>query len=212
MKTKHNTVLKLHGVNNDAAVEIILDNLKPKTSYGWDGMSVKLMKAVKTALVKSLTLITNQSLKTGIFPDKLKIARVIPLFKKNDNSIFSNYSPISLLPAISEIFEKVVFIQLYSYFHVNRLFYNTGAPIDHLCKIYFMQKYFGKQEICKLERLLFVPAGFFHLGSFPILKQLYICTPEYVEGTGCIQGSTHLLILAITFVKILYITKWQGRP
>ncbi len=109
MKTKHNAVLKFHDVNNDTVGKEI-DNIKPKTSYGSDGMSVKLMNAVKTALVKPLTLIINQSLKTGIFPDKLIITRVIPLFKKDDYSMFSNYRPISMLLAISKIFEKVFFI------------------------------------------------------------------------------------------------------
>ncbi len=44
-------------------------------------MSVNLMKAVEAAVVKPLKIIIYQRLKTGIFPDKLKIARVVPLFK-----------------------------------------------------------------------------------------------------------------------------------
>ena len=51
----------------------------------------------------------NQSLCTGIFPDKLKIAKVIPLYKKDDNKSFGNYRPISLLSSISKIFERVAF-------------------------------------------------------------------------------------------------------
>ena len=51
----------------------------------------------------------NQSLRTGIFPDKLKIAKVLPFFKKGDASILDNYRPISLLPVISKVYEKVVF-------------------------------------------------------------------------------------------------------
>ena len=42
----------------------------------------------------------NQSIVTGIFPEKLKIARIIPHFKKNDETNIENYRPISLLPAI----------------------------------------------------------------------------------------------------------------
>ena len=52
----------------------------------------------------------------GIFPTKLKIAKVKPLFKKDDNSLFENYRPISLLPAISKVFEKAAYYQIYKYF------------------------------------------------------------------------------------------------
>ncbi len=88
-------------------------------------MSTKLMKSIKAALVNPLTIIIIQSLKTGISPDKLKIARVIPLFRKDDETIFSNYRPISLLPAISNVFEKTIFIQTYKYFQSNHLWYEN---------------------------------------------------------------------------------------
>ncbi len=100
-----------------------MDALKPKTSTGWDGLSVKLVKSIKTDIVKPLTFIINQMLETGIFPDKLKVAKVMPLFKKGDDTVFANYRPISLLPALSIIFEKVIYKQLYEYFQSKRLFY-----------------------------------------------------------------------------------------
>ena len=56
----------------------------------------------------------NQSLCTGIFPEKLKVAKVIPLYKKGDNHLFDNYRPISLLSTVSKIFEKTVFAQVYN--------------------------------------------------------------------------------------------------
>ena len=64
-------------------------------------------------------------LSTGIFPDRLKIAKIIPLLKKEDPHKFDNYRPISLLPAFSKIFEKAVFIQLYEYFNKNNLLYKS---------------------------------------------------------------------------------------
>ena len=62
-------------------------------------------------------------LNTGYFPDNLKIAEAIHIFKKEDQSLCNNYRPISLLPAISKIFEKVIFKQLYDYSPDNNLFY-----------------------------------------------------------------------------------------
>ena len=69
-------------------------------------------------------LIINQSLVTGIFPNRLKIAKVLPLFKK-DHTVMDNYRPISLLTAIYKLFEKVVFSHLYDFFHHNNLFYDS---------------------------------------------------------------------------------------
>ena len=63
-------------------------------------------------------------LKLGIFPDLLKISKVVPLYKKDDDSNLSNYRPISLLPSISKIFEKVLLEQLTTYLDNNNLIHN----------------------------------------------------------------------------------------
>ena len=57
----------------------------------------------------TLALIVNQSLCTGIFPELLKTAEVLPLYKKDNPHKFDNYRPISLLPVILKDFEKVVY-------------------------------------------------------------------------------------------------------
>ena len=80
----------------------IINNLKPKSRCGCDEISVKLIKFAKNELCKPITYNVNQFLETGrpIFPDKLKIAKVIPLFKKGDPEQIDNYRPISILSAI----------------------------------------------------------------------------------------------------------------
>ena len=80
-----------------------------KASCGFDGISSQLLKLIKPVLTKSLTLITNQILTTGIFPDKLKIAKVIPIYKKGEETLFCNYRPISILPAISKVIETIIY-------------------------------------------------------------------------------------------------------
>ena len=67
--------------------------------------------------------LTNQCILTGVFPDKLKIAKVIPIHKKDDKTQLENYRPISILPAISKIIEKVIFDQMHDYFHINKLYF-----------------------------------------------------------------------------------------
>ena len=82
---------------------------------------VCLFKAIKNELSKPLTIIINQCLLTENFPDLLKIAKVKPLFKRGDTALLNNYRPISLLPTISKVFERVIYSQLYAYFNDNNL-------------------------------------------------------------------------------------------
>ena len=112
-------------------IVVIINNFKSKNSSGKDGISNKLLKSIKGEVSKPLTIIINQCLETGIFPDALKIAKVKPLYKKGDSCCFNNYRPISLLPTISKIFERVMFSQLYSYFNINNLLSEQQYVLDH---------------------------------------------------------------------------------
>ena len=102
----------------------IISGSKPKTSTGVDNISNKLLKFVKNVISEPLSMIINQMLKLGIFPDSLKISKVVPLYKKDDDSNLSNYRPVSLLPSISKIFEKVLLEQLTTYLNNNNLIHN----------------------------------------------------------------------------------------
>ena len=98
-----------------------INNLENKTSYGCDGISNKLLKLIKNEISKPITLIVNLCLTTGIFPTAFKIAKVKPIYKKGNKSDLNNYRPISLLPTISKIFERVIHTQLYNYLSENKL-------------------------------------------------------------------------------------------
>ena len=92
-----------------------------KSISGYDMFSNKIIKAIKNEISKPLTLIINQMLESGIFPDSLEIAKIIPLqIKGNVNSI-TNYRPMSLLPNLSKVFESVIFNLLYTYLDHNNL-------------------------------------------------------------------------------------------
>ena len=117
----HNFVFEC--ISEETTMEL-LNKLKSKPSYGHDGISTKLLKACKNEICKSLTLVINQALTSGIFPETLKIANVIPIYKKGDKSLLDDYQPISILPSISKIFEMAMFNQMRVYFSVHDLYYH----------------------------------------------------------------------------------------
>ena len=119
-----NSVFEFHTIDSQSITDVIKD-MTPKSSCGIDEISSKLLKKISHIISPVLTITINQSITTGIFPDKLKIAKVLPLHKKGANNIFDNYRPISLLPVISKVFEKIVFKQLYDYFLTKKLLYNS---------------------------------------------------------------------------------------
>ena len=102
---------------------MMINALKSINSCGHDGLSTILLKAIKYDICKPITLIINQSLYTGIFPNKLKLAEVILIYKKGDNTKLDNYRPISILPAISKIFERAIFDQLSDHLKSKKILY-----------------------------------------------------------------------------------------
>ena len=110
---------------NMSQITKIMKELKPKSSTDCEGLSAKLLKNLPLKFAYPLSIIVNQSLNTGIFPKQLKISKVIPLYKKDDASLYNNYRPISLLPIISKILEKVVHEQLSSYLSEHKLLFNS---------------------------------------------------------------------------------------
>jgi len=93
----------------------LISSLKPKTSSGYDGISSKFLKLTKQVLSVPICNIINLSLSTGIVPSGLKLAKVIPVFKSKDKTDMNSYRPISLLPALSKILEKVIHSRLYKF-------------------------------------------------------------------------------------------------
>ena len=76
-------------------------------------------------LAPILVEINNQSLQEGVFPNALKIAKVVPIFKNGDLKCVTNYRPISVLPAFSKITEKVVYKRLHKYISDNSILHQN---------------------------------------------------------------------------------------
>ena len=67
------------------------------------------------AISSNLSIIFNKAIQEGVFPDLYKSSKVIPLFKNGSTLSVTNFRPISLLPIISKVFEKLIFIRLSSF-------------------------------------------------------------------------------------------------
>ena len=102
------------GFQSTTEIEIvkIIKSLENKNSSGHDALSNRMIKREPYIFAKLLKPIINESISTGVFPNVLKSAIVIPVFKKKEKDNLNNYRPISLLPVLSKIYEKILNKQL----------------------------------------------------------------------------------------------------
>ena len=102
-----------------------------------DIIPLSLFKLFPTALVKTLTEIFNKSIQNGVMPDKLKISKIIPVFKKGSRSDPVNYRPISILSYVDKILEKAVYSRVYNYllktnfFCINQFGFRANHCTEH---------------------------------------------------------------------------------
>ena len=106
---------------NSSTVLSLMRKLCKNKATGLDKISVRLIHECADLLVDSLCSIFNCSIATGIFPEDWKISKVIPLFKQGDRSDLNNYRPISIIPVIAKVFERVVYDQIFAFLNENKL-------------------------------------------------------------------------------------------
>jgi hypothetical protein len=126
---------------SEVEVRNIMKFLRSKETSGYDGISSKILKQCASTIIKPLTYICNLSLITGTFPERCKLAIVRPIYKKGNHTELNNYRPVSLLPTISKVLEKVMLNRLSQHFGSNKLL----APSQ-----------FGFQKIFTLKMLFFL--------------------------------------------------------
>ena len=102
-------------------VHRLVSSLQINKATGLDGISARLLKEACPKIVPSLTHIINLSIRSGCFPEEWKISKVLPLYKEDIKSYPNNYRPVSILPVVSKIIEKLIFKQLYEYLTDNNL-------------------------------------------------------------------------------------------
>lgn len=102
----------------------VCNQLDSNTSSGVDGISTKTIKCLKNLLVEDLSNCINRCLELGIFPDSLKVAKVSPIFKSGIRTDPGNYRPISVLPVLSKIFERILYNRVEKYLNSIDFFYS----------------------------------------------------------------------------------------
>ena len=99
----------------------LLNSLSKSKATGLDKISGKILKAAASSIASSLTYIFNHAIISSHFPSEWKLARLLPLFKKGPRNLAENYRPISILPSISKLMERIMYDQLYEYLNENSL-------------------------------------------------------------------------------------------
>ena len=89
--------------------EAEINSLPPNQALGLYSCPVRILKGACQTLSKPLTISLNKSVQSGIYPSKLKHAKVIPVFKNEDEPDPNNYSPISLLSVFNRTFKKLMY-------------------------------------------------------------------------------------------------------
>ena len=93
------------------------------TATGYDDINSMSLKLCSQYVTQPLTHICNLSLTYGVFPDQMKIANVIPLYKSDNPMIFSHYRPVSLLCILSKVFEKIMYERIVTFLNANNILY-----------------------------------------------------------------------------------------
>jgi len=134
----------------------LIKTLDTSKATGPDDISPKLLYEAGVTIVPSLTKLFNLCLGKAKFPSMWKMANVLPLYKKGDASVFSNYRPVSLLSCVSKLLERIVFKNLYNYIRDNNIltphqsgFQQGDSTTNQLSYLYhvFCQALDSKKEV-----------------------------------------------------------------
>ena len=122
-------------------MKILLD-IKPEKAADIDGISGRFLRDGALILAAPISQISNLSIKLAIFPSESKTAKLKLLYKKGSKTDPNNYRPISLLPIIAKIIERVVYDQTQSFLDDKNILYHFVKTIRQILVFHiFVIKY-----------------------------------------------------------------------
>ena len=118
-----------------ADIESLINCINPNKAIGPNSIPTKILKEFKTELSEPLSDIINVSVNKGIFPDFLKVAKVIPIHKKGEKIDPNNYRHTSLLSNISKLYKKAIHIRLTNFLRKSKVLfsYRFGFRNNYSC-------------------------------------------------------------------------------
>ena len=121
LKNKQIHFIMLTPITYEEVMKLI--NTSKESAPGYDEVKIKPLQAVNSIIAAPLAHIFNLSVMNGVFPDILKIANVVPLFKKEDFMLFSNYSPVFLLCTLSMVLEKIMYDRVIDFLNEHEILF-----------------------------------------------------------------------------------------
>lgn len=182
----------------------VIKNLKNTTSMGEDCISTKILKNICEDIAKPLAHIINKSVEMGQFPDALKVGKVIPILKTNNNESIDNYRPITILTVISKIIEKIMYNRLTKY--LNK--YNLLSDSQHGFRIGRSTESAAHRFVnyiySNLDKRQFVGAVFFDLSkAFDCLDLSLV--REKLEHFG-VRGNVQNWLMSYLHSRKIYVS------
>ena len=176
-----------------------LNSININKAYGPDNLPPKLIKEAKGVICKPLTDLFNKSLSCASVPKMWKRANVLPVYKKGDRNLLSNYRPVSLLSINAKIFEKIIFKYVFNFFKDTFLisvwqsgFQSSCSTIMQLIELYhkFCEAVSDGKEI----RVVFLDISkafdrVWHIGLLWKLRKAGICSKLLKWFTSYLQDS-----------------------
>ena len=201
----------------------IIGKLGSNKSPGHDNIKSDLVKQIASEISYPLKLICNLSLSTGVLPNDLKIAKVVPIYKKDNPENFGNYRPVSVLPCFSNILERFMYRpnRCYDFIIKTNVLFNKQYGFRNKLSTYIAVLDFVininhsiDNDKYTLAVLMDLSKAFDTIDHSILLSKLYHCGCRgisYDQFASCLTENNMFLIKILSHhMKMLYVVYLKG--